>query len=179
MSTLYVGSVWTEARTNEAVRLRGLGFSAIYIAVQLGSVTRSAVIGKLYRLGHKATSPGRQTSNHVLRPPPGPRAPRQPRVKRPPPQLVLVAPGNGVALASQPAAVRTWRSNALPGKHQCRYPIGDPAKPGFTFCDRVAGLRPDGTEMPYCGHHAEICLQPEKPSRRPRELERSLRRYLA
>ena len=38
------------------------------------------------------------------------------------------------------------------GARECRYPYGDPDKPGFRFC-----RHPRHGDGPYCLHHARIC----------------------
>jgi hypothetical protein len=40
------------------------------------------------------------------------------------------------------------------GAWQCRYPYGDPDKPGFRFC-----RHPRHGDGPYCLHHAQVCYQ--------------------
>lgn len=42
---------WTPAREHQLRQLKGRGYSAAQIAKQMGGTTRSAVIGKLHRLG--------------------------------------------------------------------------------------------------------------------------------
>ena len=62
------------------------------------------------------------------------------------------------------------------GAHMCKWPIGDPASDGFTFC----GRRSD-REGPYCGEHARVAYQPQqKKAGRSgaSDLARSLRRYI-
>jgi GcrA cell cycle regulator len=62
------------------------------------------------------------------------------------------------------------------GAHMCKWPIGDPATDGFSFCGRRTG-----EEGPYCVEHARLAYQPQqKKSKRPGEadLARSLRRYI-
>jgi len=39
----------------------------------------------------------------------------------------------------------------------CRYPIGDPAKPGFVFCGRKRA------EGPYCCRHAKVAFVDARP----------------
>jgi GcrA cell cycle regulator len=60
------------------------------------------------------------------------------------------------------------------GAHMCKWPIGDPATEGFTFCGRRSS---DG---PYCNEHASVAYQPAQAKKRSggSELARSLRRYI-
>ena len=46
--------------------------------------------------------------------------------------------------------------NALAGvgARECRYPYGDPDKPGFKFC-----RLPRHGDGPYCLYHAQVCYQ--------------------
>lgn len=48
---------WDEKRVTKLIDLQKVGLSCAEIAAQLGGVTRSAVIGKLYRLGIKTGKP--------------------------------------------------------------------------------------------------------------------------
>ena len=50
----------------------------------------------------------------------------------------------------------------------CRWPIGDPQQPAFTFC----GERAEG---PYCSHHHGLAYQQTSSAK---ELTRALRRYV-
>jgi len=38
---------------------------------------------------------------------------------------------------------------------QCRFPIGDPQKAGFKFCDK-----PADKGKQYCAHHHSVCYEP-------------------
>lgn len=40
----------------------------------------------------------------------------------------------------------------------CKWPIGDPARPGFHFC----GARRPSADMPYCDRHARMAYEPAK-----------------
>ncbi len=85
--------------------------------------------------------------------------------------------------AAQPQPLRAVVAREEPGSatvltlgaHMCKWPIGDPATDGFTFCGRQAG-----EEGPYCVEHARIAYQPQQKKGRsgPSELARSLRRYI-
>jgi GcrA cell cycle regulator len=62
------------------------------------------------------------------------------------------------------------------GAHMCKWPIGDPAVDGFSFCGRRTG-----EEGPYCREHAQLAYQPQqKKTKRPGDVDlaRSLRRYI-
>jgi GcrA cell cycle regulator len=146
------------------------GLSASQIAKQLGGVTRNAVIGKVHRLGLSGRAAPSQPARPVFK---AARAPRPPApapapIRRPAPPL-LAAPVY--------AREETGSATVLTlGAHMCKWPIGDPATDGFSFCGRRTGE--DG---PYCGEHARLAYQPQqKKAKRPGEadLARSLRRYI-
>ena len=163
---------WTDERVAALKKLWLDGLSASQIAKQLGGVTRNAVIGKVHRLGLS----GRAT----------PAAPSRPVFKapRPPRPVVAAAPvrrPEAVAQAALPTLpeIREEPGSATVltlGAHMCKWPIGDPATDGFTFCGRRTGA--DG---PYCGEHARVAYQPQvKKGKRSEvaDLARSLRRYI-
>ena len=51
-------------------------------------------------------------------------------------------------------------------EHTCKWPIGDPGRPGFHFCGRGADHG-----SPYCTEHARLAYQPVQ-ARRNRERDR-------
>ena len=167
---------WTDDRVASLKKLWLEGLSASQIAKQLGEVTRNAVIGKVHRLGLS----GRAT----------PAAPARPVFKAPrPARPVMAAPHAPRRL--EPATTHTAPVNPVPmvreepgsatvltlGAHMCKWPIGDPATDGFTFCGRRTGE--DG---PYCNEHARVAYQPQVKKGGKRsdvaDLTRSLRRYI-
>jgi GcrA cell cycle regulator len=58
------------------------------------------------------------------------------------------------------------------GAHMCKWPIGDPSSPEFSFCGRRA------SEGVYCVEHARVAFQPALKKNGKDELARSLRRYI-
>lgn len=162
---------WTEERVALLRKLWLEGLSASQIAKQLGGVTRNAVIGKVHRLGLS----GRATPSQPPRP--AFKAPRPPR----PVSTPSLAPRRALPLLSaapelpQPHEVEAPGSATVLtlGTHMCKWPIGDPASDGFTFC----GRRTDGT---YCVEHQRVAYQPQQKGKRSTaaELARSLRRYI-
>ncbi|HTI68004.1 MAG TPA: GcrA family cell cycle regulator [Caulobacteraceae bacterium] len=165
---------WTEDRVASLKKLWLEGLSASQIAKQLGGVTRNAVIGKVHRLGLSGRATPAAPARTVFK------APRAPR-----PAMASVHAPRRVepVAASQPMpslpAVREEPGSATVltlGAHMCKWPIGDPAADGFTFCGRRTGQ--DG---PYCNEHARVAYQPAiKKGKRSdaAELTRSLRRYI-
>jgi len=166
---------WTDERVELLKKLWQDGLSASQIAKQLGGVTRNAVIGKVHRLGLS----GRAAPSKPARP-----AFKAPRQARP----VTAAPSaprriaEPVAAQAAPAPTPVRYVEEAPGSatvltlgaHMCKWPIGDPASEGFTFCGRRAS---DG---PYCGEHARVAYQPAQTKKKSgaNELARSLRRYI-
>lgn len=140
---------WSEERVAALTELWRAGHSASQVARQLGGVTRNAVIGKAHRLGltgrdlpSRPHLPGQSSS---LRPRSEPRTPCLPsRVT----STVLQA------LAVEIAPTATLLSLADDG---CRWPIGDPARPGFGFCGRT---RDRGGV--YCAEHAPRSTEARK-----------------
>lgn len=160
------GLMWTDERVEMLKKLWAEGLSASQVAKQLGGVTRNAVIGKVHRLGLS----GRATPSRPARP----RAPT-PRtlthVRGRPDPLVAERRGEAQAVAASPERVETVRDDVetLPAQratvltlteHTCKWPIGDPGRPGFHFCGRGAD-----NNSPYCGEHARLAYQPVQPRR--------------
>ncbi|PKQ03506.1 MAG: GcrA cell cycle regulator, partial [Alphaproteobacteria bacterium HGW-Alphaproteobacteria-11] len=78
------------------------------------------------------------------------------------------------AEASEPAAQEermlepSQRATVLTlTEHTCKWPIGDPGRPGFHFCGRGAD-----NGSPYCTEHARMAYQPAQ-ARRNRERPRT------
>lgn len=173
-----IGVGWTDDRVEILKKLWSDGLSASAIARQLGGVTRNAVISKVHRLNLAGRPRGHVPSNATPMRVNRETAPRRTRPKPAAGVIALSAPGNLADIKPGEAAVRTWLSSSLPGKHQCKWPIGDPARPGFTFCDRVAIIDSEGSERPYCEHHCAMAYQEPKRRNSPKEFARGLRRYL-
>ncbi len=172
---------WTEDRVGVLKKLWLDGLSASQIAKQLGGgVTRNAVIGKVHRLGLSGRAAPSQPQRPVTFKPARPARPAVPAaaaapqpgaiVRRPtepqPPQIVRFrdeAPGSATVLTL--------------GAKMCKWPIGDPATSGFTFCGRDCN-----GEGPYCFDHAEVAYQPSQTrtggGSQVADLARSLRRYM-
>jgi GcrA cell cycle regulator len=160
--------MWTDERVEMLKKLWADGLSASQVAKQLGGVTRNAVIGKVHRLGLS----GRATPSRPARPrAPSPRTLTHVR-GRPDP---LVAERRDEARTTATASVERVEAprvevNALEPaqratvltltEHNCKWPIGDPGRPGFHFCGRSAD-----SSSPYCPEHARLAYQPMQPRR--------------
>jgi GcrA cell cycle regulator len=125
---------WTEERVTLLRELWGNGKSASEIAEILGGVTRNAVIGKAHRL---------QLSG------------------RPSP---IKAKGDGEGEGEVEMEAKPPRKKAKEEPQgatilsltdlMCRWPIGDPKLPGFSFCGK-----PTNGTLPYCKEHAQAAYQ--------------------
>lgn len=153
---------WTDERVARLTELWNAGRSGTEIALDLGGVTRSAVIGKVHRLG---------LDGRVQVQPPKPKAgPQRTATKAlltarstflgkmgagsPPirpaasgPEIITMPPAAG------PEMERCTLLQLREGK--CRWPVGDPGAPDFFFC----GSR-TAEGLPYCTYHARVAYKP-------------------
>ena len=147
-SALSSAAGWSDDRVITLSKLWLDGLSASQIAKQLGGVTRNAVIGKVHRLGLS----GRRAPSAPARAPrvAAPRMPRSARPARSPrpvrPALSVVAP------PSTPEGPGLVDNLIHLVAHVCKWPIGDPKRPDFSFC----GRRTDGR---YCTAHEQLGVQ--------------------
>lgn len=146
---------WTDDRVAMLRELWSKGLSASQIAVQLGGVSRNAVIGKAHRLGLESRpSPIRGGGS-------GSRSRRNRAINRAIEARALrgtmadeeiggepVVPERGEATASQPLA---RPARPIGDVKDCLWPIGDPGDDSFGFCgqDTVPG-------RPYCASHCAV-----------------------
>jgi GcrA cell cycle regulator len=158
---------WNEERIEALTKMWREGFSASQVARQLGGVSRSAVIGKIHRLGiagrDAPTRPmGGRPSTRVRATPGGVRRPQAPRAPR---ELV----------ASQPRAafeVGPTASIHSLTVHACRWPIGEPDQAGFGFCGRLRSGHPS-----YCAGHAPMAVRRRDTPMKPKEIDRIVSRF--
>jgi GcrA cell cycle regulator len=162
------GMIWTDERVELLKRLWADGLSARQIAAELGGWSRSAIIGKVHRLGLSGRAK-----------PPCSTAPR-PRKARAHP--MRVAPSaiawrhRSLAQAfveyeveAEPELVDNiipigQRCNLLElTRETCRWPVGDPGSADFFFCGGQTM-----TALPYCSHHSRIAYQPSADRRHDR-----------
>ena len=153
-------SAWTDDRIDRLKTLWLEGQTADQIARTLANgITRSAVLGKVYRMGLSAgRSAGPSKAGSRLGPSPIP--PACPAAAEP------VVP---VAAAADAPSGREVGGAPLQsiGRRECRWPLGDPLSPGFTLCgQRVC-------RGAYCGPHAEIAYRAARDT--PQSLERLAR----
>lgn len=145
---------WTDERVTMLRDLWAKGLSASQIAVQLGGVTRNAVIGKAHRLGLESRpSPIRGNGTGSRR--------RNRAIDRALEAKALrgtmadeeiggekIVPdgGNRVDVAPIPPLARRGGDVS-----DCLWPIGDPNDPDFSFCQ--ANTVPG---RPYCYEHCAM-----------------------
>lgn len=169
---------WTDERIEQLKKLWADGLSASQIAVQLGGVSRNAVIGKVHRL--KLTSRGRANST--------PARPKKVAKSAPPPRSLMRAQPSarmGMTIgatalridpaeefAIQPVARPLVEIVAPPSRRlklielterTCKWPVGDPLHEDFHFCGNESG-----ESGPYCTYHARVAYQPVSERKRLR-----------
>jgi len=156
---------WTDERVDKLRELWGNGKSASEIADLLGGVSRNAVIGKAHRLGLSGRpSPIRKREDgapaQATRGTAAAQAPAAPAAKPAAPAKPTVVADRDAGLGDDGGATILNLTERM-----CRWPIGDPKKPGFRFCGRpaIAGL-------PYCQDHATVAYQ--APSSKKSESEK-------
>ncbi len=143
---------WSEPRITTLRALWLDGLSASQIAKQLGGVTRNAVIGKVHRLGLSGrgapSAPGRPSRVSPPRPARPRRAPVRAAPRLAPPVRIAVTPPT-----PSPEGPGLITDMARLGAHACKWPIGDPKSPAFSFCGRHAEGR-------YCVAHETQGVRP-------------------
>ncbi|MDR6625112.1 GcrA family cell cycle regulator [Caulobacter segnis] len=136
---------WSEERTATLKKLWLEGLSASQVARQLGGVSRSAVIGKVHRLGITVReTPVRQRASSI-------RVPSRMASRQRPAREATTA-------ARQVPTFERVEEDLLPtsgilglGAHSCRWPIGHPDSEDFGFCGRPK-VSARGS---YCEQHSQ------------------------
>lgn len=166
-----LGSSWTSERVELLTKLWAEGLSASQIAGVLGGgVTRNAVIGKVHRLGlsgrgkaaatptARAGRPAR--SGQTVLPAAETARPTEPRAG----DVLLASAGSSLQASGPVELPVSERVTILDLRDSmCRWPIGDPARPGFGFCGGRAS-----TGLPYCDEHCRLAYQPAAERKRLR-----------
>ena len=142
---------WNEERITALKSMWLNGLSASEVARQLGGVSRSAVIGKVHRLGiswrdtpERKRNVGGRPSNRLRARSEEATAPRREAPPAPRKAPVSRTPFETTAGAT----ILTLRDNS------CRWPIGDPGEADFGFCGRERF-----GHGPYCAGHAPIAFR--------------------
>lgn len=144
---------WTTQRIETLKSLWAEGVSASIIAATLQGVTRNAVIGKAHRLKLAARSPG-LTAVPQRRRSLALKIARADAVKSAPvprPRKAQDLPELGPAPARHPVTADIAACH-------CRWPEGDPKRPGFHYCGR-----PPLPGASYCAHHFARAYVKPKP----------------
>ncbi|HEY1752531.1 MAG TPA: GcrA family cell cycle regulator [Caulobacteraceae bacterium] len=161
---------WTEERIEALTKMWREGLSASQVARQLGGVSRSAVIGKVHRLGIAGRDAPSRPPATVARPSTRIRASaggvRRLAAPRGPQQLVPAAP-RAIFEASATATIHTLTESG------CRWPIGEPDEAGFGFCGR---LRLGGGS--YCAGHAPMSTRRRDTPMKTKEIDRIVHRFV-
>jgi GcrA cell cycle regulator len=164
---------WTDERIATLKKMWKEGKSAADIAKTLAKgVTRNAVIGKAHRMGLsgrpspiKNAPPKKEAAPKLVKPVAAPL-----RDVKKTPAANASGKQSGIALVKEAEELKKIEKEAIPPgggvalidltERMCKWPIGDPREPDFTFCGR--NIRP-GT--PYCPDHAAAAYQTSSRSR--------------
>lgn len=160
---------WTDERIATLKKMWKEGKSAAEIAKTLGKgVTRNAVIGKAHRMGLSGRPSPIKKPAPVKKEAPAKKetaaAPARAAKKSAP------APKANPALAKEVEELKSIQKSMIPPgggvalidltERMCKWPIGDPREPDFTFCGRT-----NNTGTPYCAEHAAMAYQTSSRSR--------------
>jgi len=149
-------SAWNDDNIKILVKMWQAGHTASEISRELKVVSRSAILGKLHRIGKsgrvKPSRPAKKTIHNVRgstsRKTLKPSVPRSPRVAAPArPALPPIEP--------VPMADGSFATILTITDYMCKWPIGDPSKDEFKFC----GRKTDDAEEPYCKAHSSVAYQ--------------------
>ncbi|BAU93836.1 GcrA cell cycle regulator [Methylorubrum populi] len=169
---------WTDERVELLRRLWDDGLSASQIALQIGGVSRNAVIGKVHRLGlagrvkpiGPASAQGRRKDDLAAEVEIASVVVEEPTLPEPP-AIVAHRPAPDFPLppapAPEPVALAVSERVTIMDLRDsmCRWPMGDPTSPEFRFCGARAI-----TGLPYCTQHAQVAYQPAAERKRDRRV---------
>ena len=161
---------WNDERIAALTKMWQDGMSASQVARQLGGISRSAVIGKVHRLGIA----GRETPSHPRalggRPPS-----RVPSARGASTPARRAAPGLAPRVPATPPEMFDVAASATIltlGEHGCRWPIGDPGEAGFGFCGRLKTGR-----GAYCTGHTFMAFRAKTAARKSADMNHMIARY--
>lgn len=162
MSGHVSGFDWND---NTITRLRELwdeGHSTAEIGRRLG-ITKNAVVGKAHRL-ELPSRPSPIRNGGTAGPHAKPKRLLVPRlsdlIAAQPPSRTPAAPASPPAVMAKPAELRRRPVRAGPSQ-QCCWPVGEPGRAGFHFCDAPVPHR-----VTYCDEHARLAYvrRPSPPA---------------
>jgi GcrA cell cycle regulator len=163
---------WNDERIEALSKMWREGLSASQVARQLGGVSRSAVIGKVHRLGiagrdapARPINLGGRPSTRVRASAGGVRRPSN-QTPRPPRITVPAAPRAPFEVAAT-ATIHTLK------EHACRWPIGEPDQDGFGFCGRLRT-----GQSSYCAGHAPMAVRRRDTPMKSKEIDRIVSRFV-
>jgi len=140
---------WSDERIEVLRRLWAEGQTAGVIAKKLGGISRSAVLGKIFRLrlgaadtGKPSATKTKQKTKTGLR-----KSQREVRKNKPARRRGDVETKN----AAKPSRVPTHKSLFELTNGCCRWPHGRPGTKNFFFCGAAGADVENG--MPYCAPH--------------------------
>ncbi|MCB8873860.1 GcrA family cell cycle regulator [Acidisoma silvae] len=150
---------WNETIIGELKALWAEGLSTAEIGRRLG-ISKNAVVGKAHRLDlSPRPSPIRRTDRPQGAQAPAPRVTGPTLAPLPSGPQTIAAPTAPAATTVSPVAIKPVAPRRLAAVapaavarvSACCWPVGEPGKPGFHFCDgaAVAG-------KPYCAEHAQL-----------------------
>jgi GcrA cell cycle regulator len=158
---------WNDERIEALAKLWREGLSASQVARQLGGISRSAVIGKVHRLGIAGRDAPSRPNALVGRPASRPRASAGGTRRQAAPHAPRVVVQPRVAFdATATATIHTLTP------HGCRWPIGEPDEAGFGFC----GRRREGPGS-YCAGHAPMAVRRRERPMKAKEIDRIVVRF--
>jgi GcrA cell cycle regulator len=140
---------WSDERIEVLKRLWAEGKAASAIAKKLGGISRSAVLGKIFRLRLGAGDSGE---------PPAAKAKQKTntRARKSQRGVRKIGPARRrgdveTKTAAKPARVSTYKSLLELTNGCCRWPHGRPGAKNFFFCGATGADVENG--MPYCAPH--------------------------
>ena len=148
---------WTEEDTGLLVEFWAIGLSGGQIVARFGGrFTRSAILGKVHRLGLTRANPGPPSPLERVAPVPANPVPPPASPERAPVSAVASKPARPTAVRCQEvrAPVKSVPLEELRPNH-CRWPLGDPMdRPPYRNCGDTAL-----ETKPYCLTHCKLAYQ--------------------
>jgi GcrA cell cycle regulator len=150
---------WNETNVEVLKKLWQDGLSASQISKALGpgGPSRNAVIGKVHRLGLSGRAAPSRPAKFKQSSQGGATLRKKALQARAMAGATLLSETRPAPMFEEPNDPTSFA--ALPEEerptHYCRWPIGDPLRPGFGLCGRQADLMASGRHDAYCLPHRE------------------------